>query len=88
MTDSPCIPAQADFVAAKGLAVRFVVALIRLYQLLRGNRLSPCRYLPTCSHYAVEAVERHGALLGGWLSVRRIARCNPFGHYGFDPVPE
>ena len=67
---------------------RITLALIRLYQRV----LSPywpgtCRYTPTCSHYAVEAVERLGAWKGGWLAVRRLARCRPFGGSGYDPVP-
>lgn len=46
-----------------------------------------CRYHPTCSAYALEALEKHGALKGGWLAARRILRCHPFGGSGFDPVP-
>lgn len=62
--------------------------MIRFYQ--RGiSPLGPpcCRYTPTCSQYAVEAVEGHGALRGGWLFLRRFARCGPFGGKGYDPVP-
>ena len=49
-----------------------------------GNR---CRYAPTCSEYAIQALERHGALKGLWLSVKRISRCHPWGGEGLDPVP-
>lgn len=47
-----------------------------------------CRFVPTCSEYAMEAVERHGALRGSWLAVCRLLRCHPFAHAGFDPVPQ
>lgn len=63
--------------------------LIRGYQLLISPVLPPaCRYLPTCSDYAAEAVLRHGALRGTWLALRRLARCHPWGGSGYDPVPE
>jgi putative membrane protein insertion efficiency factor len=58
------------------------------WQHLRGDRPSPCRFTPTCSSYGVEAVERHGALRGGALAVRRVLRCHPWGRFGYDPVPE
>lgn len=66
---------------------RVLVLLVRAYQGLRAGRPSPCRYWPTCSAYAVEAIETHGAARGSWLSVRRIARCHPWGGAGVDPVP-
>ena len=63
--------------------------LIRGYQLVISPVLGPsCRYLPSCSDYAVEAIERHGALAGMWLALRRLARCHPWGGSGYDPVPE
>jgi len=65
-----------------------LISAIRLYQGLRAGRPSPCRYLPTCSQYAVEAVERHGARRGALLAVRRVARCHPWGGRGVDLVPE
>jgi len=66
---------------------RIVVGLIRVYQVGASAFPSPCRFSPTCSTYAIQAVERHGLLRGGWLAVRRLARCHPFGGSGVDPVP-
>lgn len=73
----------------RSISVRIVLGAIRFYQLT----LSPwvgreCRYLPTCSTYTIEAVERFGVLCGCWLGLRRILRCHPLGGRGFDPVPE
>jgi putative membrane protein insertion efficiency factor len=62
--------------------------LIRAYQLALSPLLGPrCRFYPSCSHYALEAIESHGALHGSWLSAKRICRCHPFNPGGFDPVP-
>ena len=66
---------------------RAVLAAIECYQRVFAYRPSPCRYIPTCSAYAHEAVETHGAVRGGFLAARRIGRCHPFGGFGFDPVP-
>jgi putative membrane protein insertion efficiency factor len=62
--------------------------LIRAYQLLVSPLLPPsCRYLPSCSHYAAEAIAVHGSLRGSWLALRRLLRCHPWGGSGYDPVP-
>jgi putative membrane protein insertion efficiency factor len=61
---------------------------IALYQLLRAGRPSPCRYIPSCSEYAQEAIERHGLGRGGFLALRRVARCHPWSAHGVDQVPE
>ena len=63
-------------------------APIKVYQYLISPYLpANCRYEPTCSAYAVEALQQHGPLLGSWLAVKRISRCHPWGGHGFDPVP-
>ena len=60
---------------------------IRWYQSLRPHQPSPCRFFPSCSEYAHEAIEIHGSWRGGWLMIKRLLRCRPFGPSGFDPVP-
>lgn len=67
---------------------RALTALIGLYQQARAGRPSPCRFFPTCSAYALEAVEVHGALRGSALAARRLCRCHPWGAHGIDLVPE
>jgi len=66
---------------------RFMVGLIRVYQVAASPFPSPCRFSPTCSTYAIEALERHGIVRGGWFALRRLSRCHPFGGSGLDPVP-
>jgi uncharacterized protein len=65
-----------------------LIRIIGLYQALRAGRPSPCRFWPTCSDYAVDAISRHGASRGSLLAVRRVLRCHPWGGHGVDPVPE
>ena len=69
--------------------MRFVLKFLsRGYQLAISPLLGPrCRFYPSCSHYAMEAIETHGALRGTWLTIKRISRCHPFHEGGFDPVP-
>jgi hypothetical protein len=69
-------------------ASRLVVGAIRIYQQLRTGRPTGCRYLPTCSTYAVEAVQHFGVVRGLWLASRRLSRCHPWGGQGIDPVPD
>lgn len=64
------------------------IAIVRFYQLAISPYFPPrCRYQPTCSAYAIEALQKHGAWTGGWLALKRIGRCHPWGGDGFDPVP-
>ncbi|HEY2430309.1 MAG TPA: membrane protein insertion efficiency factor YidD [Acidimicrobiales bacterium] len=72
----------------RSVAARAILVLIHAYQWARAGRPSPCRYWPSCSHYAAEAIERHGALRGSWLAARRLGRCHPWGGSGVDPVPD
>ena len=67
-----------------------MIRMINFYRkYLSGlKRYSHCRFTPTCSQYAIEAIEKYGALKGGWMAFKRILRCNPFNrNYGYDPVP-
>jgi uncharacterized protein len=82
------VPARPPAAPQPGRAALVVLRFIRLYQGVRVGRPSPCRFWPSCSAYAVEALERHGAVRGSWLALRRLARCHPLGGHGVDPVPE
>ncbi len=70
------------------MLARLLVMVVRGYQIAISPLLPPaCRYTPTCSQYAIDALRRHGALKGSWLALRRIGRCHPFRRGGYDPVP-
>jgi putative membrane protein insertion efficiency factor len=66
---------------------KVLLALVKFYRVAISPYRPCCRYIPTCSQYALEAIEKYGALKGGWLAFRRILRCNPFHKGGYDPVP-
>jgi hypothetical protein len=81
-------PVDAQETPVSTMPRRVVTTVIRGYQSARAGRPTGCRYLPSCSEYALEAVEKHGTARGSVLAVRRIARCGPWGGHGIDPVPE
>ena len=94
-TEQPVPPPPSDSAGTErsprrgiSLAAWPLILLVRLYQLtLRPVMGAQCRYLPTCSDYALEALTVHGAMRGSWLTVRRLLRCQPWGGQGYDPVP-
>jgi len=67
---------------------KILIKLIKTYQKIPGDFHNSCRFQPTCSNYAIEAVDRFGIIKGSFLAIKRIIRCNPWGKYGYDPVPE
>lgn len=77
-------PVEPDTRTALARGLIWCVEAVRA---VRANRLPACRYLPTCSAYAIEAIETHGAVRGGWFALRRLGRCHPLGSHGYDPVP-
>jgi putative membrane protein insertion efficiency factor len=82
--EQPAIVDEAN----RSSTARLLTSLIHGYQGARSGRPTGCRYLPTCSEYAAEAIDRHGSARGSFLAIRRIARCGPWGGHGIDPVPE
>jgi putative membrane protein insertion efficiency factor len=67
---------------------KLVILFIRAYQYLISPLSPPtCRFTPSCSHYTIEAIEKHGVVKGGWLGLKRLLRCNPWNSGGYDPVP-
>lgn len=85
----PACPVEADVGGhADPLGTRLVLAALRAYKLLISPLFTgSCRFAPSCSDYMAEAVRVHGVGRGVWLGMRRLARCQPFGGHGFDPVP-
>ena len=70
------------------IAIPFIW-IVRFYQAAISPYLpASCRYTPTCSHYTIEALQKHGIFRGGWLAIKRISSCHPWGGSGYDPVPE
>lgn len=66
-----------------------LILIARFWQIGPSSILPPtCRYTPSCSQYAIEALGRHGAIKGGWLAAKRLLRCQPWGGHGYDPVPD
>jgi putative membrane protein insertion efficiency factor len=76
-------------VSFKNILAFPLILLVRFYQVaISPFTPSTCRYNPTCSHYAIEALNKRGLIIGGWLSLKRIISCHPWGGSGYDPVPE
>jgi len=72
----------------KKLLAKLFIGIIRLYQITLSPYLpNSCRYTPTCSQYGIEALRKHGPFKGGWLTLKRVASCNPWGGSGYDEVP-
>ena len=79
---------MAESAHSRGVVARVLLLLILVYQRAVAPLLGPrCRFHPSCSRYAAEAIETHGAVRGSWLAVRRLSRCHPFNEGGLDPVP-
>ncbi len=79
---APSAPSRPE-----GRLARWFISGIRGYQLARAGRPSGCRFIPSCSEFAVEAIEAHGAVRGAGMAARRLLRCHPWGGHGIDPVP-
>ena len=88
MGDGPAARAAEPRTRPAGLAARAMARVVRAYRRhLAWATRGWCRFEPSCSAYAIEAIERHGALRGGWMAAHRIVRCHPWGGCGHDPVP-
>ncbi len=83
-----CVNLMSIFTYMKRTFSRLIIFAIRIYQNTLGLMFPPsCRFHPSCSEYAIEALKKFGLIKGGWLSVKRISRCHPFNPGGFDPLP-
>ena len=88
MTAAPSVEVPTTSQRRRGPVARVLLAIIGFYRMAISPALPPsCRYTPSCSAYAVEAIELHGAARGSWLALRRLLRCHPFPAGGHDPVP-
>ncbi len=67
---------------------KILIGLVKIYQKIPGPWHTYCRHIPTCSDYMIEALEEHGVITGVFLGIKRIIKCNPWGTYGYDPVPK
>ena len=65
-----------------------LIGIIKIYQKIPGSFHGYCKHVPSCSNYAIEAINTYGVFKGSYLSIKRILRCNPFGTFGYDPVPK
>jgi len=82
-SDPPPVPGEDLVVIA-----RLLILIARAWQIGPSRVLPPtCRYAPSCSQYAIEALRKYGAIKGGWLALKRLLRCHPWGGHGYDPVP-
>ena len=89
VTHEPEILSGGPFAALNRLLAGVMLALIGFYRRWLSPMLGPrCRFIPTCSAYGLEAIQRHGPWRGGWLTLRRLLRCHPFTPCGCDPVPD
>ena len=65
-----------------------LIKMIKMYQLIPGEFHNSCRFYPTCSNYAIDAIRKYGSIKGVYLTIKRVLKCHPFGKKGYDPVPE
>ncbi|MGI9012874.1 MAG: membrane protein insertion efficiency factor YidD [Phycisphaerales bacterium] len=95
MVEEPCHSdgddddsSDATLSGSPAMVARVLILLVRCYQVVLGPLLGGhCRFWPTCSEYSIQALRRHGAMRGLWLTIRRLSRCHPCGGHGFDPPP-